>query len=393
MIELLMLDVRTLAFVSSVGGFLMAATMLGIYLAGMRSRALVDWSLAGLAFGLGYLAGHILQTVVMPVPPWVGGAVANALIGLGHGLLLVGVQRYLGQRCWTWIVMIIVVAMFLSVFVWPEMRDSLRLRVIAHSGFYVVIDAYAGWLLWRSHRPGMRGFHRAAAIVLFAFAGFLALRLGYALVSPALTTSFVQDPFQLGAFLASMIFGFFITMALAVMMFREKQVELLDLAEKDPLTGMNNRLSLDVIAHRHLQRSEQQNTPLSVMLLDIDNFKRINDEHGHQVGDQVLGEVAQRINQVVRDSDTAFRFGGEEFLVLLPNANVRQATRVAERLRRVIAQSELDADGQAVRLTASFGVVEYRSGLDTWDQCVKRADDALYEAKHRGRDRVATPSA
>lgn len=388
MIELLMLDVRTLAFTSGVSGLLMAATMAGLYVAGMRSRALIDWSIAGLVYALGYFTGHVLQTVAVPFPLWVGGALANSLIVLGHGMVLVGVQRYLDMPARTGLVIGVFVAMFASVFAFPELRETLRLRIIFHSGFYVLFDAWAGILLWRTLRPGMRHFHRAVAVVLLIFAAFLATRLLYAVISPTLTTSFVQDPMQMSSFFMAMVFGFCLTMALAVMMFREKQVELMALAEKDPLTGMNNRLSLDHVAERHMQHAADQGTELAVMLLDIDHFKRINDEYGHQAGDRALCEIARRIDQVVRDTDVAFRFGGEEFLILLPGASQAQAGVVAERLREAIDFRPFATDGESIHLTASIGMVMCRIGRERWEDCVRRADQALYRAKAGGRNRV-----
>ncbi|MFU8832272.1 MAG: diguanylate cyclase [Wenzhouxiangella sp.] len=391
MSELLLLDVRTLAFASSIGGFLMAATMLGIYLAGMRVRALLTWSGAGLAFGSGYLLGHLLQTVPVPMPLWVGGAIANALIGLGHGLILIGVQRYLGLTPWIRTIMLLVGAMLVSAFIFPELRESLRLRVALHSGWFVLVTAYAAWLLWQARRPGMVVSYRAVAGVLMMFAAFLSLRLGYALISPALTTSFVQDPFQLGTFLAAMIFGFCLTMALAVMMFREKQLELLVLAETDPLTGMNNRLSLDTVVAREISRSERHGSALSIMLIDVDHFKQVNDQHGHDAGDRALKTIARLINEVIRDEDTAFRFGGEEFLVLLPVARADQACGVAERLRKAIEDSDFGLGHQRLKMTASIGVSEFRSGIEGWRSSLKMADDALYQAKKRGRNQVVGP--
>lgn len=389
MLELLMLDVRTLAFTSSVSGFLMAATMAGIYVAGMRSRALVDWAVAGLASGLGYLTGHILQTVEVPVPGWMAGAFANSLITLGLGMVLVGVQRYLGARPWLLVVIVASVATFASMFVFPELRESLRLRIIFLSGLYVVFCAVAGGLLWNARRPGMRRFHRAVASVLLIYALFLFVRLLHALVSPVLTTSFVQNPMQMSTFLVAMIFGFCLTMALAVMMFREKQVELADLAEKDPLTGLNNRHSLDQIAERFVRRSAEQQSDLSLILLDVDHFKRINDEHGHQVGDRVLAEIGRRIRNVLRDSDVAFRVGGEEFLVLLPGANRPQAEQVAERLRSAIEDRLVTDEGNPLSVTASLGVAACLAEAAAWVDCYRRADQALYQAKEAGRNRVA----
>ncbi len=388
MTELLLLDVRTLAFASSVSGFLMAATMFGIYLAGLRSRALIDWAIAGLGFGLGYLLGHILQTLEVPVPVWAVASLANSLIGFGHGMVLVGIQRYLGRRSWFWPMLAVVAFMFLSVFVLPELRESLRWRVILQSGFYILLGFYAGGLLWRVRRPGMRLFHRAAAVVIMLFAALLALRFGYALISPALTTSFVSDPFQIGIFVVSMIYGYALTMALVLILFREKQVELSDLAEQDALTGLYNRLSLDTIAEREMQRARERKTPLSIVLIDLDHFKDVNDRFGHQVGDRALCRAAELIEGVIRDSDFAFRYGGEEFMVLLPGADRQHAEQVAQRLRMEMGHGGVRIDGREVDLRASFGVVECGTEGASWAECVTQADRALYRAKRGGRDRV-----
>lgn len=388
MIELLLLDVRTLAFASSVSGFLMAATMFGIYLAGMRSRALIDWTIAGLGFGLGYLLGHILQTLEVPIPAWAVASLANSLIGFGHGMVLVGIQRYLGRRSWFWPVLAVVVLTFLSVFALPELRESLRWRVVLQSGFYIALGFYAGGLLWRVRRPGMGRFHRAAAAVIMLFAALLTLRFGYALFSPALTTSFVRDPFQIGIFVVSMIYGYALTMALVLVMFREKQVELSDLAEQDALTGLYNRLSLDRIAEREMQRTLESGVPFSIVLLDLDHFKDINDRFGHQAGDRVLCHAAGLIEGVIRDSDFAFRYGGEEFMVLLPGADTGRAEEVAERLRSQMGRGDFRIDGHQVDLRASFGVVECRPERASWAECVMLADRALYRAKRGGRNRV-----
>ncbi|MGY6588035.1 MAG: hypothetical protein ACXIUB_07050 [Wenzhouxiangella sp.] len=152
--DLLLLDPRTLAFASSISGFLMMATMAGIYLAGMRHRALIDWSIAGMAWALGYLLGHLLLTIPVPIPGWLAGSLANTLIGLGHGFILIGVQRYLDYPVWTGTVVVISLVVFFSTFMVPELRDTLRYRIVMQSGWYVLIDVWAGCLLWRARRPG-----------------------------------------------------------------------------------------------------------------------------------------------------------------------------------------------------------------------------------------------
>lgn len=387
--DLIILDMRTMAFASSVSGFLMAAMMLGIYLAGMRGRAMLDWLVAGLAFGTGYLVDTLSQILVLPVPEGFGISFAYGLIATGHAFVLIGVQRYLGKPARVGLLSGTVLLLFLAGIVFDELRESPRQRVLTFSLLHLSFSAWAGVLLWRSRRAGMRAFHRVAAIVLLGFAVVLAYRFLCALLPEVPLFAVSQGVIQTVAFLAAMVLGFLLTMAFTVMMFREKQVELADLAERDPLTGMNNRLSLDAISDRHMQRAERHGMPLSVMLFDLDFFKRVNDEFGHLVGDQVLSEVAGRINQVIRGEDVAFRFGGEEFLALLPGASLEQAERVAERLRRVIGEEPLTIGGHRLKLTASFGVVQYMPGRESWDGCIKRADQALYRAKRGGRDCIS----
>ena len=386
--DLLMLDMRTMAFASSVSGFLMAATMLGIYQAGMRARAMLDWLVAGLALGAGYLVGTLSLVGAFPLSGSLAAGLANFLISIGHMFVLVGIQRYLGNRSRTGLLLGVTAALFVAGLILTPLRESLGMRILVYSILHMVLSAWAGVLLWRSERAGMRAYHRMAAAVLLGFSVVTAVRFLVA-VAPAGAIPIGQGDMQTVAFLAAMIFGFLLTMAFAVMMFREKQVELADLAEKDPLTGMNNRLSLDAIADRYMQRAERHGRPLSIMLFDLDYFKRVNDEFGHQVGDRVLSEIARRIDQVIRGEDVAFRFGGEEFLALLPGASLAQAEQIAERLRMTIAEEPIEIDEHRLHLTASFGVVQYLPGRENWDACVRRVDEALYRAKRGGRDRIS----
>jgi len=388
-IDFLLLDVRTMAFASSVSGFLMAATMLGIRYAGMHARAVVDWMLAGLAFGLGYLLASLVLAGTWSFSLAIPIALANAMVLTGHVLVLVGVQRYLGQRTWTVAGLAVVTVLFLTGLALEPLRQALELRILVFSALHLVLTLWAGILLWRSRRRGMRSFHRLGAGVLLGFAAVQAFRFATELIEPMGGRWMTQAVSQGLGFLAAMIFGFLLTMAFGLMMFREKQVELADLAGRDPLTGMNNRLSLDDIAVKYMERAERHGLELSVVLFDLDHFKRVNDECGHQVGDRVLNEVARRINRVMRGSDIAFRFGGEEFLALLPGAGLEQAEQVAERLREAISGAPLEVGAHRLGLTASFGVVQYMPGRETWDQCVRRADEALYGSKRGGRDRIS----
>jgi diguanylate cyclase len=165
-------------------------------------------------------------------------------------------------------------------------------------------------------------------------------------------------------------------------------------ATTDPLTGLGNRKLFDEAFAEEAEEALATGTPLSLLVTDIDHFKLFNDRHGHQIGDAVLKLVADRLKRSVKGRDTVARFGGEEFVVLLPRTNEAAAAGLADQLRAEIAKSRLVVRnrGQDLgKVTISIGVAEYRPS-ETPDECFKRADQALYSAKHAGRNRVMVAS-
>ncbi|WP_371322622.1 diguanylate cyclase [Dechloromonas sp. ZY10] len=167
--------------------------------------------------------------------------------------------------------------------------------------------------------------------------------------------------------------------------------ELERLSITDRLTGLNNRMRLDECFDREIQRCQRYPRTFSIILLDIDHFKQINDSHGHQVGDQVLIAVANCLQGNLRQTDVIGRWGGEEFMVLCPETDLEGAMTLAENLRGHLAATAMPPAGQ---VTASFGIATYAPNDQPQDM-VSRADRALYAAKHAGRNRVhsePTPS-
>jgi diguanylate cyclase (GGDEF)-like protein len=157
-----------------------------------------------------------------------------------------------------------------------------------------------------------------------------------------------------------------------------------ELAHTDALTGLGNRRQADLWLLREVQRAARYARPFSVLMLDIDHFKRLNDEHGHAAGDRVLADLASELVGMVRASDAVVRWGGEEFLVLAPETGLGDAVQVAELVRRQVAKMPL---GDAHRTTVSIGVAAHRTGDDP-QSLVARADAALYMAKRSGRNAV-----
>jgi len=171
----------------------------------------------------------------------------------------------------------------------------------------------------------------------------------------------------------------------------------LEMAVTDPLTGLYNRRYLASHLAAMFDRAFWTGRPLSVMVLDIDHFKLVNDAKGHDVGDQVLQEFAERMSRSVRGIDLACRYGGEEFLIAMPDTDLAFATLVAERLREEIASRPFDVNRgrDSISVTASIGIASTENGPedDSAQKLIKRADEALYEAKSGGRNRVIKSAA
>jgi len=162
----------------------------------------------------------------------------------------------------------------------------------------------------------------------------------------------------------------------------------LKMAYTDPLTKTNNRTSFNDSVKREISLAKRGSKNLAMIFLDIDHFKAINDHYGHDCGDVTLASVAKWIKESLRDSDLVFRFGGEEFVILLSHTDLAGAELLAERIRASIAHHILAYGMETIKVTVSLGVSALR-GNDTPEEFVKRADDAMYQAKRAGRNRVA----
>ena len=170
-----------------------------------------------------------------------------------------------------------------------------------------------------------------------------------------------------------------------------EKIRLLSITDK--LTGCYNRTYMDEYLAKEIARATRYSRPVSLIMADIDHFKRVNDTHGHQAGDLILKNFVLSIRKGMRkDVDWIARYGGEEFLMVLPETEFESAMSSAERLRRIVSESVTSYDGKEIRITASFGVVGINPSSRTktipWEAIIEQADKALYQAKDEGRNRV-----
>lgn len=171
-----------------------------------------------------------------------------------------------------------------------------------------------------------------------------------------------------------------------------ENIRLRKLSVTDPLTGAFNREYLQQHLPAALDAAGVRSQPYSLAMIDVDHFKRVNDQFGHDVGDVVLTEVAKRLRGAIRADDTLIRYGGEEFLVLLPKSDIAKAREIAERMRTKMQQKSIAVDDHEIEVRISVGVAEHHGAQESVANLVRRADVAMYAAKDGGRNRVEVAS-
>ena len=164
--------------------------------------------------------------------------------------------------------------------------------------------------------------------------------------------------------------------------------KLKELASTDPLTGLYNRRQYEMLFQHEIGRSRRRDSPLSVGILDLDNFKLVNDTHGHTAGDAVLRCVADVCRRNLRAIDIVGRLGGEEFIILMPECDIDQANILGNRLLKMIESAVVDANTASIRITATIGITQLFPDDKGIEVIISRADDALYRGKRAGRNRV-----
>ena len=176
---------------------------------------------------------------------------------------------------------------------------------------------------------------------------------------------------------------------------RDNVQQSMEMAVTDPLTGLYNRRYMETHLGTLIDQAANRGKSISLLVIDIDYFKAVNDTHGHDVGDHVLQEFATRVSSNIRSIDMACRYGGEEFVLVMPDTDMTLAYRIGERLRQVVASVPFDVSVSKgpLDITISIGIATMQGPDDTPEAVLKRADQALYRAKRDGRNRVVADAA
>lgn len=377
-------DVPTLMATILLASLTMAAVMVVVGW-GMRREGLQLWA-GGLAV---HAAGYLFLALRGQMDQTLSILAGNALTSLALALLLAAVGRFYGAHH-RWLALMAPPALLLVGL--SLLLENYSARVILSGALYA---AQAGAVAVALYRRRTETVGRGARLVM---AGMAVEALLMALRAAGAGAQGADRLLQTGALQTLTFFGTFIVLLVTSLGFIFMTKERADeanrlLAAADPLTGAANRRAIIEALDRDIGRAIRTREPLALMMIDIDHFKRVNDIHGHLAGDAVLRSLVSLIRQRIRTQDIVGRYGGEEFLVVLPDTSLAGVQRLAQDLCNAAAAHATSYSGQRITVTISIGVFGGRlEPGDSWDLLIHAADSALYRAKDAGRNRVeATP--
>jgi diguanylate cyclase (GGDEF)-like protein len=377
------LDPRTLIIVTAVTLIVTSSAVLLGGFVNRRSRGVprLVFSYLLMASGVGLGAAQDL------VSPLVSKYVANLMILGGLYLAWMGVRQLQQMSilplryC---VAGFIVVAMLFALMGVDEQYLSFRILV-----FSIIAGAFsllmAKELLVVAHR-NVSDIYTGVLFVLLGVT-FWARAVG-AVILPADGNLLVAHSHTIATYLTVIVINLLLAFGYIMMMTERLEKRLRNLADTDYLTGMNCRRAFVEQVERVLARAQIDRHSVSMILLDIDDFKKINDTYGHTAGDEVLRDFASNMSDFFRIGDVLGRIGGEEFGVVLSNVNSEQAADIAERLRKVFEASLIDIGKHSIQAKVSIGVASTRFGDTSFEELYHRADEALYEAKKSGKNCV-----
>ena len=333
-------------------------------------------------------AGFVLLSQRDHLPAWVTIVVANACIAGAFAAYAVALRRF-HRLTVPHFLLWGMVALAVGVSAWFGLvQPDLTKRLIAISVVLAWMLGYCAWTIYRG--PDSRGLVRHVAGTAFLGAALIMVYRALALTwDPGQVIAVFQlTHVQLLTYGVGSILPVVATVGFLLLCTDRSQRELERAARVDYLTDVYNRRAIEELGTRAIASARRHGVPLARQVVDIDHFKRINDELGHAAGDLALVRAVERIRECLRAEDVLGRLGGEEFIVLMPNSDGASATAAAERIREAFSARPLDLRGQSRKVTLSIGVAVLAPADRLFSQLLQRGDRAMYAAKHAGRDLV-----
>ena len=373
------LDLRTIIVISGVMGLLLTLVLNSIRRTYPSSiRGLSEWTIAAAVSVL----GASLVALRGQAPDWLSIVVANMLLMWSNMLVYLGLQRFYGQAPATRF-MLGVLALVGGVLAWFTLVEpNYGARVVLITGFVCGLSLAAMLLLARHAGRSFPVWFLIVILLIRVAVAFWRMIVG--MQEGPEGGLFDASTAQVAYLMTNSIVLLAAMVGLVLLASARLHRELEHLARHDPLTSTLTRRALIDEAEQELDRCRRHGRTMALLMLDLDHFKSINDAHGHLAGDRVLIDFVARVGEALRRSDKLGRYGGEEFVVLLPEAGLQEAMVVAERIRSKVQNHKTGVPAY----TVSIGGAVNQAGDGKIDVLLQRADEALYQAKDAGRNRV-----
>lgn len=375
------LDMRTLNFIIILFSFIYCIGLLLFQFTQQSIKGLSIFSISIFVIG----TGPMMLSLRGGFPDWITIVGANMVIALGFHLALYSLClfREYSLKC-TYFSNLMMLALLLGFIHFTYYEPSIKARIILISLYLAFVTLGTAFVVLKGQRDDLTLATRMMALSFLIYGGFMAFRVLVTLFSAELQDFMAATLIHQLAFLVSIVLIVSMSFTMLWLINARLLSSIHELSYSDPLTALGNRRALDEMIPVIMKQAGS--TPISAIMMDIDNFKSINDQHGHIVGDLVIKSFAEMAKGAIKTSPraSAFRFGGDEIMILLPNVDFQQAQVMASKLRMSI--SEISAvQKHEMFLTSSFGVAQLHPH-ECWDGFISRADKALYHAKTNGRN-------
>jgi len=377
------LDVRTMVLIYV--GIRLGQALVLIYLWSVQRNypPAKEWAIGATLSALGLF----LFALRGNAPVWVAEFMSNALLLPGWMIFDYGIARAAGKEPPVKLGFTLCGAALIFL-AWTIAVSNYPAGVIAQNLVFVTFDLYAAHACLKVSEIGKTVTFKLIGILLALGVLVCVWRVAGGVFG--LTQTFSPTLPRIAWIATSLMFFPMITMLLTLHTSQRLQDEINEQARHDTLTGAYNRRAFDEFASREWSRTVRHGSPFSILTVDIDYFKNFNDQHGHLIGDATLVQVSKSAQAVLRSNDVWCRYGGEEFVALLPNTSIDQAGTVAERLRSSVEKTVISTPSGSLNVSVSIGVAERLATQFSWSEVLAASDSALYEAKAAGRNRVVS---